>query len=305
MTPIKKRRRLTKEEQELVLNTFDKEKWNCASLARHLGMPKMSVWNLLKRKGVEFCKDQSKLQRKFPVNEDYFELIDSNNKAYFLGLLYADGCNHSTTNEVEISLQIGDAHILESFAKEMSCDKPLQIVKRSKPNNNLKDVARFSVSSRKMQSDLISLGVIKRKSLVLEFPKEKFDKKFMSHFVRGYFDGDGCFCPYIAKRHGYKQYTVNFPAPTQFCNDFQDFLKTELGVTSSIASPARYKNGTKVLAISGHQVFKFLDYIYTDAELKLERKYQKYLEERPLIQDKLPKVYEILDNQKSVFSSKS
>lgn len=51
------------------------------------------------------------------INDSFFEKIDTEEKAYFLGLFYADGCNYINGNasRVALSLQEDDKKILEIF----------------------------------------------------------------------------------------------------------------------------------------------------------------------------------------------
>src|SRR5271155_4421936 len=58
------------------------------------------------------------VKRKYPVNDNFFEDIDTEEKAYYLGLLFADGCNHSgRVNKIELSLAKQDVYILERLSQ--------------------------------------------------------------------------------------------------------------------------------------------------------------------------------------------
>ena len=77
------------------------------------------------------------MKRKYDINEDYFNEIDTKEKAYFLGFLYADGYNHKceirkSSSSVNLSLVEQDSYILELLLRQVSSDKPLQSIKLSK-----------------------------------------------------------------------------------------------------------------------------------------------------------------------------
>jgi hypothetical protein len=120
-------------------------------------------------------------------NEDYFEVIDTPEKAYFLGFIFADGCLIDNPKEYRYKLTIKihnkDEDILERFISLL--DSEVEIW-RSKN----RDISEVGFSSKKMINDLKNIGVYQNKTYTIEYPK--IDEKLERHFLRGYFDGDGC-----------------------------------------------------------------------------------------------------------------
>jgi intein-encoded DNA endonuclease-like protein len=120
-------------------------------------------------------------------NEKYFEQIDSEEKAYFLGLICADGniTNNSEIHRYQISLKlhIKDLHILNSFIKSIDGEMCVWFHKHQ-------EIGEVKISGKKIINDIGKLGVIPNKSLVIKYPI--IEEKFERHFLRGYFDGDGC-----------------------------------------------------------------------------------------------------------------
>ena len=131
--------------------------------------------------------------RKHKCDENYFEKIDNKVRAYWLGLLYADGyvrkrrqCDgkHKQGGIVGISLKRGDEYLLEKFINDLkSTYKLRKQVKEEFVSYKLE------INSSKMADDLINLGCVPNKSLILLPPK--LNDCLISHFIRGYFDGDG------------------------------------------------------------------------------------------------------------------
>ena len=73
----------------------------------------------MRRNGYK-AKSQSELQRKYNIDETFFDVIDTEEKAYFLGLLYADGCNATNRNAVILSLKEDDKEILEKIKQSFT-----------------------------------------------------------------------------------------------------------------------------------------------------------------------------------------
>lgn len=218
-------------------------------------------------------------KRKFKLNEYYFDEIDTPNKAYILGLLYADGSNFTPKQTVSISLEENDGYILDRIRNELQYERPLEYLDYSQKHDfgyNYQNQYRLSIFSKHMSEELDKKGVKKNKSLILEFPKF-IDASLLKFFVLGYFDGDGSLCPNYTK-NGKFQPLVTFTSTESFCKDLQEYLRNELSIPCGNIYDASCHNGvTKVLSFSGtQQVKKFLDWLYMDADMYLKRKYEKY-----------------------------
>lgn len=223
--------------------------------------------------------DQKKIVRKYNLDEHYFDVIDTQDKAYILGLLYADGSNNISKSTISISLQEEDKKILEEIKSIINSEKPLEYIDYSNKNDfgyHYKNQYRLSLFSSYMCKVLQKIGMIPNKSLKLIFPN--IDKSLYKHFIRGYFDGDGSIVQQIRNDNNHPV-LVTITSTKSFCNTISDIIKNELNINSCITD-ASCKNGiTKVLSISGRNVCKtFLDWIYDDANLFLERKYNRYLD---------------------------
>ena len=208
----------------------------------------------------------------FRSNEQYFDRIDSEDKAYFLGLLYADGCNFPKNRVVVINLQEKDKDILDKFKQKLNYEKPLIYVDYSKSHPNWQNQYKLHLNSKHMSNRLIELGCIPEKSLILKFPSSnQVPNNLLQHFIRGYFDGDGCI--YISKDN---IITCSFCSTKDFCLDLQLFLK-QININSSL-NCVKNNNITKTISISGNlQNKRFLNWLYKDSTIYLDRKYQKYL----------------------------
>jgi len=212
--------------------------------------------------------------RKISRNSHYFDQIDTPNKAYILGLIYADGNNYYSNGHymITIVLQEDDYSVLERIRNEIEYDNPLKYDKLSIRNPRHKNVYRLVINDEHMSKQLQILGVVQNKSLKISFP-DYITSDLMSHFIRGYFDGDGCIS-YDFKRD---------KASTRLCGTY-DFIYHvssilhKLGIKNNIHHPKQSgNNNTFVMQTCGNKsTYDFLTWLYQDADIKMERKYNRY-----------------------------
>lgn len=130
--------------------------------------------------------------RKYNFNESFFCTIDTESKAYWLGFMYADGYVNSQKTSCEISLKEGDREHLYKLLKDIEGDMPITHTYKISNGKNYKG-GRVTLNSEVLKDSLIHKGCLENKSLILKFPRyDIVPKELMRHFIRGYFDGDGC-----------------------------------------------------------------------------------------------------------------
>lgn len=219
-------------------------------------------------------------KRKYMINDSYFDNIDTQNKAYILGLLYADGYNSLDKSTIRLQLQESDYDILEKIRKELNSQKPLKyIICDNKVANNgytSKNMYQLEFYSSHMCRVLDDLGMHQNKSLILKFPNW-LNSDLYSHFLRGYFDGDGSYCHRYTQKYGNRD-LVTFTSTYDFCVSAQEIInKYSYAKGGGIYDASCHNGTTKVLAFSGkNQVKSLLDWLYQNAELYLNRKFDIY-----------------------------
>lgn len=224
-----------------------------------------TVSKLLKKNGFEVDRFT------YHFNEHYFDKIDSQDKAYILGLLWADGHNRVNKGGVILELQEDDKELLEKINNVTENERPLRKVALSNKNPSWKDQYNLLWQSKYLSNLLNDYGMCQRKSLVLEFPKW-LNEELYPHFIRGYMDGDGCVC-YMKQRH---KIQVSMVGTRMFLEHVQKIC-ANIGIKSYITHDNRTNKVICQLAIvSNTSVTMFLNWIYEDANLKMERKYNKY-----------------------------
>lgn len=148
-------------------------------------------YNKIKRI-IKECNNVSSAKQKNPkLNENYFEHIDSTDKAYWLGWIISDGSITNNPNKYKFQLQLSikqeDEDILHLLEKDLG------VINKVYTHN--KKYKRFSLGCKKIILDLEKLGITQNKTFSVTVPS--FDKKFNSAFIRGLFDGDGGFTHYV------------------------------------------------------------------------------------------------------------
>jgi len=205
-----------------------------------------------------------------------FEVIDTQEKAYILGLWYADGNVTSTKNgnsTIYVSslvLQKGDKHLLESIQNTFS-------IFNTYPFNKGKGV-QIKSNSRKCYDDLVLNGCLPRKSYDnrynLHIPN--INESLIRHFIRGYFDGDGgCTLSFSGGKTQKRVYI--YSASPQLLVEFKNFLKNK-GIESTMDNGHNEGILCYKLTISAKSYKNFYDLLYSDATLKMQRKYDKFNE---------------------------
>jgi intein/homing endonuclease len=195
--------------------------------------------------------------------------IDTEEKAYWLGFFYANAYNNEKLGRLVVELQERDKEHLYKCARFFG--QPREPFVQNK--NGGKYIAyRLELNSKHLTKTLASLGCHQTKSFNTIFPNW-LDKKLIRHFIRGYFDGDGCL--HINKSDD--QMNVQMVSTKEMIETIQNVLKSELGINSYVSRPKRYANNTYRLDSGGsRQVKKILDWIYQDATIYLSRKYELF-----------------------------
>lgn len=214
--------------------------------------------------------------RKYPINESYFDNIDTPEKAYFVGLLYADGCNSTENHTIRLGLLLTDSKLLEKLSSLIYHNyRPLKICKahiRNFPNGKSyisRESCILTMQNQHISGRLSELGVVKAKTTKLVFPAWLSDE-LLPHFIRGYFDGDGSIC----LTNG--QISIGILSTKSFCDTMCDKVNTLLGIRSSVCSAGQNKNAYQYIIHGNKSGIKFMNWLYTNSTIELDRKHEKY-----------------------------
>ncbi len=270
------------EKHRKIIENFltDKDGYKCA--ARN-NISISQIYRLLRLYNVPNRRSTGNT-RKYECDDTYFDDIDSPNKAYIYGFLLADGC--VVDNKLILKLSEKDGYMVEKINNLLQNGRPVRYVKNiscpsiSNPAKRYqcKNAYELIVTSRNIYNKLNEYGLVPNKTDKIRFPTW-MNKELISHFVRGFWDGDGTISIYKPSNKKYKTfvaYEVSFVMKNEiFCDELKKFLEIKL----KIQIKKRKKNGIFELSILKNKEKKiFLDWIFQNKTLYLTRKYERYLQ---------------------------
>ena len=205
-------------------------------------------------------------------DSNYFENIDNRDKAYWLGVMFSDGCVCQRSNgSYSVSLEMVDREHIEKFILAINAVNHKIIEVRHKNFQNAKLSYSVHIYDKKMATDLIKLGCVPRKSLNLS-SIPNIPHEFIYDFIRGFVDGDGCIC-YDKHRDIYVFKLIgSSPLFLQNIMKILDIDRLTLGECA--------KTSYQVTLAKRDDLYKILNNLYersTDTT-RLNRKYNKYQE---------------------------
>lgn len=202
----------------------------------------------------------------YTLNEHYFDIIDTPEKAYILGMLAADGC--VCKYNITISLQENDKDILEKINICVGSNRPLSYIDKQSKGLRDKNAYVLNITNKHMANTLKDIGIIENKSLKLEFP-EVITDELLPHFFRGLWDGDG----FIEK----KRFRTGCTGTKMLLFEVMNKIKRILGIEFHAHEEHNHNGITYTIKVSNQKdCMIFLNYIYNDATIYLQRKYDIY-----------------------------
>lgn len=190
--------------------------------------------------------------------EDFFDSIDVEEKAYFLGWLMADGNVSIYNNQYSIKVHVAlkDRDVVDKFLKTIECENKTNVKEGTNPSYYV------SLTSKHMCESLIKLGVVPNKSAHEIFPKQ-IDKDLAPHFIRGVFDGDGI-TDIKRKRSG-------------FVGSYDMLTSILISINVDNITIFQHKRSNNIYYFLGGKKFSRLlyEYMYKDATVWLNRKRER------------------------------
>lgn len=227
----------------------------------------MNVGVILRENNVQLRDKRD--NRRYKFDEHYMDKIDTPEKAYILGLFYADGCNDKKYNRITLTLQKEDTYLLDEIRKLFKSDKKLYFTDNSK-KENIKDAKMLALVSEHLCQVLNDYGMVPEKSLILEWPIWLREDLY-SHFIRGYFDGDGSITSNIKRKDVGIEITSSFI----FCEGLHNFLK-DIGIKSVLTPEENPLSGDVcIYNYSNGNALRFLEFVYKDASIFMQRKFNR------------------------------
>ena len=231
------------------------------------------VYNYFKKMGWKRTGKTGK--RVYKVDENFFKCINTEEKAYILGFICADG--HIEKDRLNITVSIKDRDILEKIKYAMHSNHPIKEVQRTNPykktNRENLILSELMIGSVELVKPLFNMGLTTNKTYTLNGDILKYIPKYLIRdFLRGYFDGDGNV--FFGRRYssGYK-YNVNICGNEDFLlKSFQVYFPSNNKLYKDLYSRQCY-----VWKISQKdKVRDFMYYLYYNSSIFLQRKYNEF-----------------------------
>jgi intein/homing endonuclease len=228
--------------------------------------------------------NMSKIKKNFSLDENYFHDINTEEKAYWLGFLYADGYIYCARKKntgrfsrmLKLTLHNDDFEHLVKFQKALSSDVSIKFETRLNRPNVI--YPSLKIYNKQLVLDLIDKGCVQAKTHILTFPTF-LDQELIRHFVRGYFDGDGCITR--TNKDNNKSAQLNITGRKDFLLEIQKLLNNDQGLNFTKLQKRHKDRDDDILTLyyGGINVMqKIKEFLYKDSTIYLDRKYKKFHE---------------------------
>lgn len=220
--------------------------------------------------------------KKYELDDTFFDIIDTEEKAYWLGFFLADASVSNNSNTISIGLSIRDYDHLHRLKKSLKITRPI----REFISSNGYKSCIISFYSQNIKEKLISYNVIPNKKKYGKHPFLLLNNDLIKHYVRGFFDGDGCVSESIRKETGTKRYAIEIAS----CQEMLVFIKKFLADNNIEVSDIREHMSIYEIRTSNNlEIIKFFNLIYKDANIYLPRKYERL--------EDISRIYSISDEE--------
>ncbi len=173
---------LTKKDIKKMIEEYKQGDSTCV-LGRRYNVSNVAIYNLLKRRNIPM-RTPSQSKQEYKINENFFDIIDTEEKAYWLGFICADGYLNFKRNSLSIGLSKKDKNQLNKLRLSLDSNHPI-----NEYTYTYSDFVRLYIGNVHIINSLKKY-INSNKTFSLLFPN--LQKNLEQHFIRGYFDGDGC-----------------------------------------------------------------------------------------------------------------
>ena len=262
------------------IDAFEEKEQCGQEIQKILGLKNhQPIYNYFKKKGWPRLKrEEYKFNTEYTVDKFFFEEINTEEKAYILGFICADGHIDTTNYRIVIALKDTDFELLEHIREAMHSTHPIKRgIEKDNPykktDNKKLHQCSISINSKDLVKSLIKMGLSGNKTYSLNSSIIKYvPEDLIRHFLRGYFDGDGCISWDKRYKCGNKS-TIHVAGNLEFLEcTFNKYFPTKCNIKLYKKSAQCYDYTIQ----DKRQVLKFLAYLYNDAKIYLKRKYNLY-----------------------------
>jgi len=245
-------------------------KYGTSTIAKMVGRNDKTIQYWLKKFNIPMRTRSESMKitenRIHTVDVDYFKEIDTEEKAYFLGFLMADANlsirtdnKHVETKSIDLTIHKSDVEILIKLKNAIKCSNEI----KPKGNN-----MRLAIYNTHFADNLIHWGIAANKTGHEVFPN--ISEHLKHHFLRGYFDGDGCI---TWSKNGRLRGKVHFVSGYEMMKGIKDFIESKgVQYTDKSLHPKKGANAFELETATLPNIARIYDIIYKDATVFLTRK---------------------------------
>lgn len=221
------------------------------------------------------------------IRHNFFNNINFEEQAYLLGFIFADGCVNEERHTLSININKQDQYIIdllkdispEAYTREQKSYKSIATVRGRQVKNH--GSIRTNISSKILIEDLKKYGVIQNKTYTDMHLPIVSDDILLKHFIRGYFDGDGCFT-YSIRKSNPKNREINYRISAHWticCKTSSILLEmqkyfTSFGIKTNINYIKR-DDMYNLTTSSRKEIIKIFNLLFHNCNYSLPRKYNK------------------------------
>jgi len=205
---------------------------------------------------------------RYACDHDFFD-TESEESFYLAGFVAADGCVRQRKNRspmIRIELSSSDRKHVEKLKNILQAENPIYDLYRNRKYQNRNDTesSYIEIQSLKLCQALKRFNIVPRKTKTYNIPMWLMTHELNRHFLRGYFDGDGC----IYKNKKYTSYGANVRGTLQFLESF----KTIIGHFDIKSRNPYLAGGSYIMSFTTLNVGKLCSFLYKDSNIYLDRK---------------------------------
>ena len=260
---------ISDQEVEAIYKMYKEDK-KISDIAKAFGVTNSTIYTRLNRRYGPLGKERAVNKRKYTVDESFFEIIDTQEKAYVMGWFYSDGSNSVSPNVAKIDVAADSEDILHKIKEAIGSNariKPIKNSANSYAGENAQMLYRLGIYNKVVSKQIAALGICGNMTYTRTWP-EWLSEDLEPHFIRGLIDGDGCIS--ISKKKGF---LIGYWGTAMMCDGLSKVL-TKVGVDHKHKID---KKGHHYIRITKQaECLKFADYIYKDSTIYLARKFENY-----------------------------
>ena len=267
-----------KDKEKIIDFYYRYENVEIKNIGKILNISDRAVARVLQEAGIN-----TRLKNRYVIkNQNYFEKINTEFKAYILGFIYADGFigKHndfciSLSDKVEDNLKI-----LQKLQEELGLNKNLIYHTIDRDGNGK---YTFKFSNKKIVDDLKECGVFTCKSLTMKCLPSNVESEMFNHFIRGYFDGDGSICSWYDSYDKRQRYCLEILGTKEFLDNLQKVLCDGCGIKETKLHNVKHVDGLTRISHRGvKNLIKIREYLYNNSTIYLTYKHDKFYTIAPI-----------------------